>query len=132
MLKNLKKSDLLILSGLICFVIIIYSRTFTNGFVNWDDDLYLGNNYIKYFTFSFIHIKGIFTSNVLGNYNPITVLIYGIENHFFKNHPEYYHIVNLVIHIINIALVYYLILELSGKSGISLIQLVYLVYINAC
>ena len=105
---KLTRSSLIIVHCLLLTIItfIAFSNIFKNDFVNWDDDLYLGNNFIKNFSFSISHIKDIFSSNILGNYHPLTVLVLGIENYFFNNNPLYFHIVALSLHLINVILVY--------------------------
>jgi tetratricopeptide (TPR) repeat protein len=116
--KNLKKTDanpnrntyfylfLILLITLICF-----SPVFKNEFINFDDDKYiLTNNIIK---------KGnlgeIFSSYVVGNYHPFTILTYSIQYKLFGIKPGGYHAINLFIHMLNTVLVFYLVFYLTKK-----------------
>ena len=57
-----------------------YLPVFHNGFVNWDDNAYIQNNPLL----NHIDLKEIFSRFDLGNYHPLTMLVYSIEYHFFK------------------------------------------------
>ena len=56
--------------------------TFQSAFVNWDDDLnILKNKFID--GLSFEHIRNIFSSTVIGGYNPLSILSFAIERAIF-------------------------------------------------
>ena len=55
------------------------------------------------------------TTPMMGNYHPLTIISYSWEYLFFHLHPLPYHVVNIVIHLLNCVLVFYLILRL-GRS----------------
>ncbi len=106
--------------AVLAFTVIIYLRSFLNGFVNLDDDIYLFNNpYSK--NLSFDTIKIIFSSFYDCNYFPLTLLTYMIEYSLFGFNPMPYHIINVLFHLVNIFLVYKLAEKLSGKSLTALI-----------
>lgn len=90
---------------LIIASLFAFSPAFTNGFVNWDDYAYIVNNNLVT-EFSFANIVKMFTPTtfVVGNYHPLTVLVYSIEHALFGLDPAAYHTVNVMIHLINVLL----------------------------
>src|SRR5213078_2787736 len=68
-----------------------------------------------------IDFKEIFSSYVLGNYHPLTMLSFAIEYHFWGLNEAGYHIVNVLLHLLNTILVFYTIFLLSNKTGVALI-----------
>ena len=92
------------------------SPALKNGFSNWDDNAYVFQNThlskplpeaAKYFfePHSFI-----------GNYIPLTMMVYTLEYHAAKLKPEFYHAVNIFIHLANVVLVFLFIYLLSHKK----------------
>ncbi|HOY31758.1 MAG TPA: tetratricopeptide repeat protein [Bacteroidales bacterium] len=101
--------------AVIALTAIVYFRSFFNGFVNLDDDIYLFDNpYSR--NFSFDTVKAVFTSFYDCNYFPLTLLAYMFEYQLFGLSPMPYHVINVLLHLINTFLVYKLIERLSGKS----------------
>lgn len=98
---------------------IVFSPSLKNGF-NYDDDLYLKeNSVIK--TFSLRNIEKICTSFFAGNYQPLTILTYLFEYHFFQLNPLGYHVTNLILHLCNCLLALWLVYLLSGRLSVALI-----------
>jgi len=109
------KQVLLSLVGLIFITFIIYSPTLKNDFVTrWDDQLYVTeNSMIQEIS---IDDLGKFGENVAGNFHPLTMLSLAIDYHFFKLDPFYYHLKNLIFHLISSVLVFILILKVSKNN----------------
>ena len=92
--------------------IIAFSPTFKNAFVNWDDDVnVLENPYITGLTWQ--NIQDIFSSNVIGNYNPLPILTFAFEYHFVKFDPWLYHFDNLWLHLLCVIFAYLFVSELG-------------------
>ena len=86
----------------------------------WDDLLQVvNNNDIKDLTIG--NIIRIFTKYYVNMYQPLTTLTFAIEYKFFGLNPLPYHSDNVLLHIINIVLVYNLIYSLTRKLNISAI-----------
>ena len=115
-MKNVK---IIILAGLVLIITFAaFSPCLKNGFINWDDDVYvIDNPLIK--DLSFQGIAKIFTTIHSGLYKPLVFLSFSIEYHFFKLDPHIYHLTNIVFHLINSLLVFWLILILSDKPIIA-------------
>ncbi len=80
--------------------LISYLGITKNLLTNWDDPTYITNNpLIK--SLSLASIKRIFTEIYFANYQPLQILSYAVEYHFFGLNPAGYHWVSLVQHLIN-------------------------------
>lgn len=83
-----------------------------NGFTNWDDEDYVAENK-DISSISWKNIKLFFTSSYVGMYLPVTMITYSIEYYFFKDNPLIYHLTNLIFHIFNSLLVFWIIFIIS-------------------
>jgi protein O-mannosyl-transferase len=105
----------------LAFIVLIsavaYLPVFHNGLLDWDDEGYIKNNPLIYS----INLKEIFSRNLMGNYHPITVLTLALEYHFFGLSTEGYHSVNLILHLLNVLLVFYAVYLISGKAPVALV-----------
>jgi len=118
------KSHKFILWGILLLTAIVYSNSIGNGFVLWDDDVYIYYNPLIR-DLSLQGIKKIFISNYTDNYTPLTYFTNAIEYKFFGLNPKAYHFFNLVFHLLNVWLVFQLISFLiktqSASNNYSLI-----------
>lgn len=94
----------------VAFTALCFSNIGSMDFVNWDDDrnTYENDN-VANFTFEEFgkHTKAIFTSDVIGNYNPLTILSFGISSAIHGiDKPGPWHWENLILHLICVWLVY--------------------------
>lgn len=96
---------------------VIYLPVFNNKLLAWDDDLYIKNNPLVYS----INLKNIFSQYVMGNYHPLTILTFAIEYQFFGPNETGYHIINLLLHLLNVVLVFYVINLLVNKPTVALV-----------
>lgn len=87
----------LLVLGVIGITVISFLRTIGYDFVNWDDDFNIAENpNLRYFDWA--NIKGIFTSHVIGNYNPLTIFTFAVEKQVFGLDPGAFHITNVILH----------------------------------
>ncbi|MDH5365662.1 MAG: tetratricopeptide repeat protein [Cyclobacteriaceae bacterium] len=111
---KLSKIDYWFLLTILAIVALVLFRVCNNDFTNWDDDLYvLNNESIK--NISIENIKIFFTSFQVGLYTPLTLLSYAVDYKVYQLNPFGYHLTNLVIHLLNSALVFVLILKIVGN-----------------
>lgn len=95
--------------------LIVFLPSIPNDFVNWDDDVNIIDN-VNLSELSFENVKKIFhykTGNVIGNYNPLTILTFAIEKHFVGLDATLFHINNLILHLICVFLVFRIMLLLK-------------------
>jgi len=92
----------------------IYSFSTKCGYV-WDDGLYITkNNDIQNLRWE--NIKLFFTSFYAGNYQPLSMLMYAIENKLSHDPISLFHIDNILIHIVNSILVFIVIQKLTSGN----------------
>ena len=101
---------------ILLITVVAYIPSLTGAFV-WDDTKYVQNNPL----ITSIDLRALFSTNVMGNYHPLTMLVYAIEYHFFGLSTTGYHVVNLLVHSMNALLVFFVILRLSNNSMVALI-----------
>ncbi len=111
-----ESKHLLALGGVLLLTFLAYLPALNNGFV-WDDVAYIKNNsLIRAFD-----LKAIFSSYVMGNYHPLTILVHAIEFHLFGMSPAGYHAVNIGLHVINTSLVFYALYLLCNRLEVALV-----------
>ena len=98
--------------GILAITFGLFSSTLQYDFVNWDDPLnILENPHLQ--TFDWESIQGIFSSTVIGNYNPLTILTFAIEKAIFGLNPMVFHLNNVLLHLVCVFLVYRIALLLN-------------------
>ncbi|MCX6257065.1 MAG: tetratricopeptide repeat protein [Bacteroidia bacterium] len=99
--------------------VIVYSKTFTNGFVNWDDDVNITSNR----AIQVIHLNNIgqiFSTFNVGMYHPITTLVWALEFFLWGMNPHLFHMFSLLIHLVNVVLIYYFVRNLNISEPVAL------------
>jgi len=110
-----KKLNFIIPALIILLTVVVYSRSLKNGFTNWDDDkMIIENKDIR--DLNVQSISTMFSSYYVNMYHPLTTLSFATEYHFFGEKPLPYHMTNLILHLLNILLVYWFILLISGRK----------------
>ncbi len=115
----------LLLAALILITVFVYFKSFNNQFITtWDDHGYVTeNNDIRTLhgdSLSYT-LKKTFSENVLGNYHPLTMLVYCIEYQKFKLNPKPYHVTNFILHLLNTLLVFFFIWLLTQQQWVAFI-----------
>ena len=105
------RSQILLLCFLVVATVILYINSLNNIFTNWDDAMIYGNIQIR--SLSWENIGSIFTLRKGITYQPIRVLSYAIDYHFWKLNPLGYHITNILFYILTCIMVYFTLLHLS-------------------
>jgi protein O-mannosyl-transferase len=82
-----------------------FSPALRNGFVNWDDDKILYDNPF-YRGLSWSHLKWMFTTFLMGHYQPLTWLSFAFDYQFWGLAPAGYHLSSLLLHAANSVLFY--------------------------
>lgn len=114
--KQIIFSVLLIIFG----SIISYHPLLDAKFTNWDDDRYVINN-PDIRQISNESIKTFFSKSYEGNYHPLTMLSYALDYHTAQLEPRQYHLTNILFHIINSLLVFWLVLLFNYRWESALI-----------
>jgi len=111
---KIKNLPVIALGIILLLTAIIYSNTFFNGFVNFDDNILIYNNDSLKLPLSDL-IGLYFKEQFAGHYHPLTMIMYSLEFKLFGANAMYYHIIKLVTHLINIVLVYVLFREITSE-----------------
>ena len=107
----------LLIGSLVGLVVLTYWPVTAYEFVNWDDPWYVLNNpYLRSWQPS--NLAAIATDVISRNYSPLTIYTFLVEFSFFGTHPTGYHVVNMLLHAVNAALVFVLITQLSGSRAV--------------
>lgn len=109
---------------ILAFVFLVYFKSLTYPFVNWDDPVYVTKN-LMIRSLSPDHLKEIFTNPYYGLYTPFLYLSFAIDYHFFQLNSTGYHVTNTLFHLANTGMVYALVLFLAKDwliaAGVALI-----------
>ncbi|TVR76941.1 MAG: tetratricopeptide repeat protein [Saprospirales bacterium] len=114
------RKNLISITAILLITFIAFFPSLNADFVNWDDDYNILNNE-NLNRFDWDHIKGIFTSTVIGNYNPLSIFTFAIEKHFFGLDPFVFHLNNILLHLVCVFLVFKLGLMLKLNSTAAII-----------
>jgi protein O-mannosyl-transferase len=116
--KNLKSKEnntqFYVLAGIILLTIIVFSNSLLNGFTNWDDTSYIIDNPVVK-EFSFNKIGTIFSTLSDAIYQPLTILTFAIEYKIAGLNPGLFHMDNLILHVLNVLLIFYLFNLITGR-----------------
>ena len=99
------------LAVILILTYISFAPSMDNEWTNWDDPVYVLENPL--ITNPNTPTKDIITKPVSLNYHPLTMLSLKWNYESVKTAPHAYHLTNVVLHLINTALVFFFILMLS-------------------
>jgi tetratricopeptide (TPR) repeat protein len=104
--KKLALLVLIVLSG------GLYLNTLDNLFTNWDDAMVYSNYSIR--SLDWKNLRAIFTYVKGSTYQPVRVLSYAIDYHFWRLNPLGYHITNIFFYILTCLMVFFTLRALSA------------------
>jgi protein O-mannosyl-transferase len=105
----------------VAITLVVFFPSLFNGFVlNWDDATYVHENDTIQ-ALKWLNIKTMFTTYHNGNYHPLTELSYAIEYAFVGIKPFLYHLDNLILHLVNVFLVFVFTKKLTKRNEIAFI-----------
>lgn len=114
---------LLIIFGIIALTIMAYSNSFFGTFL-YDDRILIPGGFIK--SLDFNELFGVVCGQVFPDgttkgalYRPALILSYFIDYRLWQENAFGYHLSNLILHIANCVILFYLILLLTGSINIS-------------
>jgi len=95
---------------------VTMSPALLNGFTYWDDHLYVSENLsIR----SLSSIPGYFTEYLMGNYHPFVPLSHALEYQIFGLNAWAYILNNILLHVLNTLLVFYLIQRYTKITSVA-------------
>jgi tetratricopeptide (TPR) repeat protein len=104
---------------LICVILSLvtfasYWQVKNNGFIDFDDPLYVTENKGIQSGFTLDALKWAFTTNQAFNWHPLTWLSLMLDYQLFGLNPAGYHLTNLAFHIANTLLLFYVLHLMTG------------------
>ena len=109
--------------GLILSVVLVlitaalYIRVSSFPFVNYDDTLYVTQNPVVQDGVTWNTVRWSFTTYRVGTWHPVTWLSHALDCQLFDLDPAGPHDVNLLLHVLNVVLLYWVLLRATGFSG---------------
>ncbi len=110
-LKILQYKKFIQLFLLVILCLLIYAPSLSNGFI-WDDDMNLYRNTWIQKTEG---LKDIWFSNKIYQYYPLNFTSFWLEHKLWGLNPFGYHAVNLILHILNVLLVFWVVRKLYSR-----------------
>lgn len=104
----------IIIGVLVIFTFIVFYKAIFYKLVLWDDNSYIIDNPLIR-DLSFNGLKKIFSTPVIGMYNPLVFLFYAIIYKFWGMEPSAYHLFNILLHLIAVIAVYHFIYRLTKR-----------------
>ena len=103
-ISNISGSNWIYLIIILFLFPLVFFKLFSTGFMCWDDAEYiLENQYVHT-----LSVRDYFTRFYIGNYHPLTMFSFAIDWQLFGNQAKGYHIENIVWHLFNSILVFYI------------------------
>jgi Tfp pilus assembly protein PilF len=91
--------------ALVTLQFIVYAPALNNGFVRYDDDIYVYNN-SNIQSLSAETIAWMFARPYYRSYTPLALLSHAIDYRMWKDNPWGHHLTSLLLHCVNCALVF--------------------------
>ncbi|MBE7414444.1 MAG: tetratricopeptide repeat protein [Deltaproteobacteria bacterium] len=114
-IRNTRALAVAAVSALTAF--LVYAPSLWNGFVNWDDPVYvLENPYIR--SIDGPSVRFMLTSFYSANWHPLTLVSYALDYSLWGKDPFGYHLTNNVLHALNTALSALLAFRVATLAGV--------------
>ncbi len=110
------KTIFFVVFAIILITYISFSEALKNNFINWDDNAYVFDNPHLNQSLPSAVIYFFQAHTFVGNYVPLTMIVYALQFHAAELNPQFYHLVNILIHLLNEVLVFWFIYQLSKKQ----------------
>ncbi len=109
-----KHRVILIYALLAVAVSAAYWRVFSNGFVNYDDPMYITDNKHIQAGLTWDGVVWAFKSGYAVNWHPVTWLSHMLDCQLFGLNPRGHHLTSLLLHIANTLLLFYVLRKMTG------------------
>ncbi len=113
--------NLLICALLAVFTILLYSPVRGHPFVNYDDDSYITENAHVQAGLTGETILWALTSTEHDNWHPLTWLSHALDCDLYGVRPGAQHVTNVLLHAMNVVLLFLLLWRATGSTGRSLL-----------
>ena len=111
------KRTLLLGLVLIVATLALYYPAIHHPFVNYDDDGYVTENVHVKAGLTWETVEWAFTSYDQANWHPVTWLSHAMDCELFQVDPAGHHVTNILLHAVNVALLFWILLQATGFMG---------------
>ncbi|KJU82746.1 Tetratricopeptide TPR_2 repeat protein [Candidatus Magnetobacterium bavaricum] len=94
--------------------LVVHHRVGFNDFINYDDPQYVRDNPIVNIGLTPEGVLWAFKSTFMSNWHPLTWISHMTDVSVFRLNPGGHHLTSLIIHMINVALVFYVLYRMTG------------------
>ena len=112
--QSAAQRTLLLCLLLTAVVLVVYNPVIHNGFLNFDDDGYITANAHVKAGLTWATVKWAFTTYNQGNWHPLTWLSHALDYRLFGLNPAGHHYVNVLLHAVNVVLLFLLLQSATG------------------
>ncbi len=109
------RAPVIIAALLFAATLLLYSNTLNNGFVNYDDPAYVTSNPHVLQGLSWSNVRWALTSTSEANWHPLTWISHMIDVELFGVNPRWHHFDNIVLHGLNVVLLFVLLRRATGS-----------------
>ncbi len=111
------RQTLLLGALLVVATIALYSRVNRFPFVNYDDGDYVTNNIHIQNGLDWDTVRWAFSTYAAANWHPLTWLSHALDCQLFDLNPAGPHDVNLLLHVLNVLLLFLVLQQATGSTG---------------
>ena len=108
---------LLLVAGIVIATVALYYPVSSHPFLNYDDDIYVLHNPQVQAGLSWETVKWAFTSLYASNWHPLTWLSHALDFQMFNLDAGGHHEMNLLLHVINVILLFWVLWRATGYAG---------------
>lgn len=91
-----------------------YWPTFSNGFVNYDDPGYVLQNHFVQTGLNWSSVAWAWRATIMANWHPLTWISHMVDVQLFRLNPAGHHASSLLLHIVNVVLLFFLLFKGTG------------------
>ena len=114
-----KRKQLIVFASLLLAVatFAIYSSVRHDPFIDFDDQYYVVNNAVIHEGLSWKVFVWSFNAGYAQNWHPLTWLSHALDCQLYGLHSSGHHLNNLVLHVLNVVILFLLLLRVAGSIG---------------
>jgi protein O-mannosyl-transferase len=102
---------------LVILTLVAFSPASRHGFINYDDDRYVTENPQVRQGLRWTTVSWAFTTFEQANWHPLTWLSHALDCQLFQLHPAGHHITSLLLHSLNVLLLFLILQWFTGYTG---------------
>ena len=114
---NSGRRALFLTVSLIVVTVVVYYPVRYFPFINYDDDLYVTENVHVQSGVEWDTVQWAFTTYHASNWHPLTWLSHALDAQLFGMAPAGPHLINLLLHVLNVVLLFWVLLLATGFAG---------------